>query len=90
MRNQKTAAVREFIRQPFAFPGGYPLVLVMSDGGTLCARCARDNYRLISHATRHDTRDGWKAEGAHIHWEGGPECCDHCGAETESAYGEED
>lgn len=62
MHNEKTAAVREFIRQPFAFPGGYPIVLVMSDG--------------------------WKAEGVLIHWEGAPECCDHCGAETESAYGD--
>lgn len=88
MRNQTLMAVREFIRQPFAFPGGYPLVLVMSDGGTLCASCARDNYKLISYATRHAMRDGWEAEGVQAHWEGAPECCDNCGAETESAYGE--
>ncbi|MGH9931705.1 MAG: hypothetical protein ACREA9_21085 [Pyrinomonadaceae bacterium] len=32
-RNELLLTVREFIRQDHAFPGGYPLVLVMTDGG---------------------------------------------------------
>lgn len=87
MRNETLQAVREFIRQPYAWPGGYPLVLVLSDGETLCATCARAEYRQISNATRHNLRDGWRAAGVEVHWEGEPEICAHCGRETESAYG---
>lgn len=80
--------VREFIRQTHAWPGGYPKILIMTDGATLCAKCARAEYRQISYATRHGLRDGWGAHGVTIHWEGPAECCAHCGAEIESAYGD--
>ena len=52
-----------------------------------------DYARLLSAdmvAPGEEKRAGWKAEGVSIHWEGAPECCDHCGAETESAYGEDE
>lgn len=57
-RNTLLVEVREFIRHPFAFPGGYPKVLIMQDGETLCATCAKAEYRQISNATRHNLRDG--------------------------------
>lgn len=82
--------VREFARMPYAFPGGYPKVLVMDDGECLCAKCARSNYRLISTDTRSGSRAGWRAAGVDIHWEGAPIICAHCAAEIESAYGEVD
>jgi hypothetical protein len=82
--------VRAFIRQPVTFPGCYPLVLVCADGGTLCAKCARSEYRQISHETRHHLRGGWAALGVDVHWEGAPIECDHCGNHTESAYGDPD
>lgn len=81
--------VREFIRHPYTRSGCYPKLLVMSDGATLCAECARSNYRQISSDTRQIWRGGWSASDVVIHWEGPAECCAHCGAETESAYGEE-
>jgi hypothetical protein len=88
-RSQVMQSVREFIREPYAFPGGYPKVLIMSDSECLCAKCAKANYRLISKATRHnDRRDEWHAEGVDLHLEGPPAFCAHCNAETESAYGE--
>lgn len=37
--------VKDFIRQPYAWPGGYPKILLMSDGGTICPACARGNLR---------------------------------------------
>lgn len=79
--------VRQFARAPFAFPGGYPKVLIMADGECLCSACARAEYRQISNATRHALRDGWKAGGVDIHWEGEPLQCAHCNAEIPSAYG---
>ncbi len=83
--------VRQFCREPFAFPGGYPRLLVMSDGECLCHICARGNYRLISAATRHPRSDrGWEVAAVDIHWEGAPESCTHCGAQIDSAYGEPD
>lgn len=89
-RNQITQAVREFIREPYAFPGGYPKVLIMLDGECICAKCAKENYRLISLETRKRYRGGWQAVGVDIHWEGAPMVCSHCNAEIESAYGEPD
>lgn len=79
--------VRAFIRSPYAWPGGYPLLLVMSDGETVCAKCARAEYRQISRETRDGSRNGWAAHAVVAHWEGEPETCAHCNAETPSAYG---
>lgn len=82
------ASVRDFIRQPFAFPGGYPKVLVMHDGETLCPQCAKAEYRQISNATRHALRWGWAAAGVDLHMEGSAAICAHCGDSIESAYGD--
>ena len=82
--------VREFARQPYAWPGGYPKALLMSDGECLCAKCARSEYRLISDSTRTDRRDSWQAVGIDIHWEGAPIVCAHCGIDIESAYGSDE
>lgn len=79
--------VRQFAREKYAWPGGYPMMLVMSDGECLCADCTRANYRLISQSTRHNYRDGWQAAQVVIHWEGAPEPCANCNAEIKSAYG---
>lgn len=87
-RNEILAAVRDFARDPFAWPGGYPKILIMADGGTLCAACARSEYRQISRSTRDHARDGWAAVAVTIHWEGAALDCDHCGVQIESAYGE--
>ena len=81
--------VRKFIRNPYSWPGGYPLVLLMHDGETICTECARSEYRQISRDTRHNLRDSWQAVGVKAHMEGPPETCAHCGKETASAYGEE-
>lgn len=81
--------VKEFARCRYA-DGGYPLVLVMTDGECLCADCVRSEYRQISNSTRHHLRDGWQAESVEIYWEGEPIICAHCGTEIESAYGSDE
>lgn len=47
----KTTELQNFIRSGgFAWPGGYPLALLMADGEVIDARAARENYRLIRRA----------------------------------------
>lgn len=82
--------VREFARQPYTWPGGYPKILLMRDGGTICPACARGNLRQVIPATMHGGADDWQAVAVDIHWEGAPIECAHCGVEIESAYGSDD
>lgn len=79
--------VKRAIRQPYAWPGGYPVYTVLSDGELLCAKCARSEFRQIVRATKAQLRDGWQAAGAEILWEGSENCA-HCNEVLPSAYGE--
>ena len=79
------AKLQEFIRsRGFAWPGGYPCALLMSDGEVIDAKAARENYRLI----RRETGRDWTPVDVFIHWEGAPLYCAHSGREIPSAYGE--
>jgi len=89
-RNEILVQVRDFARAPYAFPGGYPKMLIMRDGEVLCAGCAKSEYKLISAATRNDLRDSWAAAGVELHMEGSPYQCAHCNTDIDSAYGEPD
>ena len=82
-------AVREFVKHPYAWPGGYPLYLIMTDGAPLCAKCTEDNLDLICESTRGGERDGWEAAGIAVNWEDTDLVCEHCGDKIESAYGED-
>ena len=87
MKNQTIEQVKRAIREPFAWPGGYPVYTIMQDGEILCSVCAKDNFSAIVHATKTHDRSGWEAAGADILWEG-EEHCAHCGKTLESAYGD--
>lgn len=89
-RNQILHDVREAVRHPYAWPGGYPIYVYMTDGEMLCRDCVRSNYREISHATRHKERSGWAAAGVDVYWEGPNMFCAQCNKELESAYGDPD
>lgn len=84
--------LQEFIRHPFAWPGGYPQALQMADGECIDAQSARENYKQIRTAMRdefarnHMFRD-WLPVEVFIHWEGEPLICAHSGRQIESAYG---
>ena len=67
---------------PFAWPGGYPIVAIMDDGESLCSKCIND-----SEVHEGGEPDGWRYEGSAIYWEGEPLICAHCYTEIESAYG---
>jgi len=78
--------VRDAIRNPYAWPGGYQKSVVCNDGGCLCPYCAKKNHRGIAHDTLKGWRTGWDAAGVECIWEG-PASCDHCGRDV-SVYGE--
>jgi hypothetical protein len=81
-------SVKNIIREPYAWPGGYAKQMVMTDGECLCAECVKDNYRLILQATRDKDRSGWQAYAAEIHWEGPSMQCANCNKELPSEYGD--
>ena len=80
------------VREPYAWPGGYPVYVVCSDGALLCTNCVRTNWRQIVWATRWDgcRNSGWAVDGSVILWEDEPgeaTFCGHCGERLEPAYG---
>ena len=81
------STLRTFIRSNgYAWPGGYPMALLMADGEVIDAQSARENYRLIRRAVSRD----WTPVDAFIHWEGEPLTCAHSGREIPSAYGSDE
>ena len=73
-------ALRAAIRMRCGWPGGYKLFGVTADGGCLCSKCMRSEYRQIAYSNRHQINDGWRVvgiESASNH--NGPMYCDHCG-----------
>lgn len=75
---------------PYAWPGGYPILLICDDGGVLCFDCARSEARQIIRSIRYRFNNGWRVIGSDIHWEGPDEQCAHCGKAIPSAYGNDD
>lgn len=80
--------VKLAIREPYAWPGGYPKFVVMKDGATLSCTSARKEWRSICASTIQDARDGWDAAGVDINYEDPALFCDHSGERIESAYAE--
>jgi hypothetical protein len=82
------AKIKTYLRQgPYAWPGGYPMYFVTSDGAALSFAAVRKEWRQIVQAHLwNDTRCGWHIAGADINWEDPYLYCDHTGERIESAY----
>jgi hypothetical protein len=78
----------EFIRQPYAWPGGYEISMICDDGGIICHKCAKENKREIVSSIVLEIQDGWSPMGYDVLWEGGNHC-DHCSKVLDN-YGEEE
>jgi hypothetical protein len=76
------AELRASIRAgAYAWPGGYALAFLASDGGAICFDCARRELRSITWSIRHRVSDGWRIVGIAGEHETDEAChCDHCGA----------
>ena len=73
---------------PYAWPGGYPLFFVMSDGEVLGFQAAIDNAEEIREAILNDSNNGWRITTCCINWEDDFLVCCHDGDPIPSAYGE--
>jgi hypothetical protein len=73
---------------PYAWPGGYPLFFIMSDGATLSFNAAKAERRLMIEALRDGDDNGWRPIAVDINWEDGDLYCDHTGKRIESACAE--
>ena len=71
--------LKDAIRQPYAWPGGYEKILVMNDGGLVCHKCAKEEYSNILHSTKFGYADGWDVSGITLDIELEDDYCDHCG-----------
>ena len=81
-------AVKHFCTHPYAWPGGYPLYAITSDGAALCAGCVKMELGNIVTSIAQDRKDGWKVEAVGANWEEVDLFCDHCSKPIESAYGD--
>jgi len=76
---------------PYAWPGGYPLYFVTSDGGSLSFATAWNERAAIARAIIDDDKSGgWKVIGYDVNWEDADLTDDHTGNRIESAYAEDD
>jgi hypothetical protein len=74
---------------PYAWPGGYPLFFITSDGAALSFKAVRKEWRNIVDAhLRKDTRCGWHIAAVDVNWEDSQLTCDHTNEHIESAYGD--
>jgi len=73
--------VKDAIRQKYAWPGGYEIFLITSDGGVLCCPCARKEYRQIVWDRINKQSTGWNVAGIDATCNvDEPGTCSHCSA----------
>jgi hypothetical protein len=78
-------------RGEYAWPGGYPLYFVTSDGAALSFEAVRQEWRQIVWSHLHNlTSSGWHIDGVYINWEDNNLYCDHTSQKIESAYDEDE
>jgi hypothetical protein len=77
---------RAYRNGPYAWPGGYPLYFITSDGGALSYEAAKGCRREILDSIATETNDGWRVIACEINYEDGDLYCDHTNSKIESAY----
>ena len=82
--------LKYFVRNKYAWPGGYPMFAVTKDGGVLSHEAVRENYPTILRAIRSGADPQWEVVGVDINWEDANLFCDHTNQRIESAYAEEE
>ena len=82
-----TAELRATLRAgAFAWPGGYPLFFITSDGAALSFETVRKNLRAVTWSIKNNCSDGWKVVACAVNWEDGTLTDEHTGERIESAY----
>lgn len=74
----------------FAWPGGYPIFYVFTDGGVICPDCANRNIDEIDEANRggynRNSHGGWAVDAMDVNYEDTDLICDHCHKSIPAAY----
>jgi len=70
----------------YAWPGGYPLFYVTSDGDLICPKCVNDSKNAFH---TDGEKDSWTLAAYDINYEDASLYCDVCCQRIESAYAEE-
>lgn len=78
--------IKQVARDHYAWPGGYPLFLIMGDGECLCATCTEKNLGLIVGNTVSQLDREWQAIAQEVNWEDESLYCAHCNEPIEVAY----
>ena len=84
--SQSLRKADQLVASPYAWPGGYPMFALLTDGACLCKDCAKSERESIGTTTG---SDGWTISTLDINWENSELNCDNCGNFIESAYGQE-
>lgn len=83
---RKSRATFKF--QKYTELGGYPLYLIMADGGAMCPDCVTKEKGRIHGEMFEGSDDSWIPYGIGINYEDAALFCDHCNGRIESAYAE--
>lgn len=75
---------------PYAWPGGYPIFFLTSDGGALSFATAWNERDQIVQAIVDKDNSGWRVVGSDVNWEDPELYDDHTSNRIESAYAEDD
>lgn len=90
MKKYTTQQLKEQLRSgAYAWPGGYPLFFITSDGDTLSFETVRKEIKQVLQAIRDNDNGGWRVIGVDVNWEDLELFCDHSGDRIESAYAED-
>lgn len=88
----KTKTVKDFIRNKYAWPGGYPLYAIAADCAAICHTCCKSNAKQIISNTRGTesmcTDKEWRIVAVDVNYEDASLYCANCNGLIESAYGE--
>lgn len=87
----KTKEIKQAIRDVYAWPGGYELVAITSDGALLCMNCCKENFSSIVDNMKNGHNTGWRIDA--ITYEAvSPDCAPeetHCNcAQCNKEFGE--
>ncbi len=72
----------------YAWPGGYQLFLITSDGSTLSFDGARAELRNIIDSIQTNANDGWRVVACDINYEDSDMYCAHTNKLIPAAYGD--
>ena len=71
---------------PYAWPGGYPLYFIATNGDPLSSGSVRAGWRNVCESHIKTGATCWDVSAIDINWEDSELCCAETGKRIESAY----